>query len=300
MAKKHPGFCALCGEYFDDLSFEHIPPRSAFNKLSAKAVSGMDFIGKTDVPWDLKHLPYDNLQRGMGKYSLCASCNSMAGIWYVKEYKEIVQTFVDALAQLASADFPQAIEIKEMHPLRFIKQVICMFCSVNDQESLQAYNMTEQEIPSQTNPLFQMIFESKKSLYQASKLVDELRKFVLDKDASGLDSKKFKICMYITKSNLHKLIGLSSVMKIENNTFSILSEISTFPLGFILYFNPADDLKYKGVDITNFASCNYDDVASVQMPIYVYEMNTWVPLDYRTKEEIQKGINEAEDFLKSR
>ena len=36
------------------------------------------------------------------------------------------------------------------------------------------------------------------------------------------------------------------------------------------------------------------------MPVFVYEMNTWVPLDYRTKAEIQKGINEAEDFLKNR
>lgn len=300
MAKKHPGFCALCGEYFDDLSFEHIPPRSAFNKFSARAVSGKDFIGKTTVPWELKHLPYDNLQRGMGKYSLCSVCNSTAGVWYVKEYKKISHIFVEALAQITSADFPQCIEIKEMYPLRFIKQVICMFCSVNNQESLRAYNMAEQEISLQDNPLVQMMIESKKSLYQASKLVDELRRFVLDKNASGLDSKKFKVCMYVTKSSLHKLNGLSSVMKIENNTFSISSEISTFPLGFILYFNPTEDLEYKGVDITNFANCNYDDIASVRMPVFVYEMNTWVPLDYRTKAEIQKGINEAEDFLKNR
>ncbi len=186
-----------------------------------------------------------------------------------------------------------------MYPLRFIKQVICMFCSVNNQETLQANNMTKQEFPSQTNPLLQMIIDYNKSIYQASELVDELRKFVLDKNASGLDNKKFKICMYITKSSLHKLVGLSSVMKIENNTSSILSEISTFPLGFILYLNPADDLKYKGSDITSFASCNYNDVANVRMPIYVYEVNTWMPLDYRTKEEILKGINEAEDFLKT-
>ena len=73
-------------------------------------------------------------------------------------------------------------------------------------------------------------------------MIDELRKFVLDKNASGLDKKKFKICMYITKSNLHKLNGLASVMQIENNTFSIISEISTFPLGFILYFNPTEDM----------------------------------------------------------
>ncbi len=84
MAKKHPGICALCGKYFDDLSFEHIPPRSAFNKLSARAFSGEDFIGSTDVPWELKHLPYDDLQRGTGKYSLCNTCNNFTGVLYVK------------------------------------------------------------------------------------------------------------------------------------------------------------------------------------------------------------------------
>ena len=300
MGNKHPGICALCGGYFDNLSFEHIPPRSAFNNLSVKAVSGKDFIGNTSVPWDLKNLPYDNRQRGMGKYSLCSVCNRTAGIWYVKEYKKVSQIFVEALTQLTPQNHPEVIEIKEIYPLRFIKQVICMFCSVNNQESLQAYDMTNQETHTQDIPFLQMIIESKKSLYQASKMIDELRKFVLDKNASGLDKKKFKICMYITKSNLHKLNGLASVMQIENNTFSIISEISTFPLGFILYFNPTEDLEYKGVDITNFANCNYDDVASVKMPIFVYEMNTWVPLDYRTKVEIQNGIREAEEFTRNR
>jgi len=61
------------------------------------------------------------------------------------------------------------------------------------------------------------------------------------------------------------------------------------------------NLKYKGVDIKGFINLRYDDVASVRMPLLVYEMNAWVLLDYRTKSEIKEGINNAKffQFIKS-
>ena len=81
---KHFGKCALCGKECN-LSFEHIPPESAFNNSPAKPVSGDKLVEDDDrMPWDTSGLKYEHQQRGMGKYSLCRDCNSFTGVYYGK------------------------------------------------------------------------------------------------------------------------------------------------------------------------------------------------------------------------
>lgn len=65
-----------------------------------------------------------------------------------------------------------------------------------------------------------------------------------------------------------------------------LSEITAYPLGFLLYFDPFPSWKYEGIDITSFADCKYDDIATVEMPLCIKEVNDVFPAYYRTKEEI--------------
>ena len=69
-----------------------------------------------------------------------------------------------------------------------------------------------------------------------------------------------------------------------------LSEITAYPFGFVLYFNPTGTWKYHGTDITGFADVGYNDLATVEMPWCIEEMNDIFPEHYRSKEEIQKCI----------
>ena len=71
MNKKHSGYCALCLEYKDKLTFEHIPPRSSGNNSRAKIYKGQELIGSNKLPWDFSEMHYENAQQGAGKYSLC-------------------------------------------------------------------------------------------------------------------------------------------------------------------------------------------------------------------------------------
>ena len=88
--KSKKGKCAICGRD-EQLTFEHIPPSSAFNSKPVKPVSGVDLlieVGSNNsmrMPWETDHLPYTNLQRGMGKHSLCSDCNNKTGKWYGNE-----------------------------------------------------------------------------------------------------------------------------------------------------------------------------------------------------------------------
>ena len=74
-----------------------------------------------------------------------------------------------------------------------------------------------------------------------------------------------------------------------------LVEITAYPLGFILYFNPSETWGYSGTDITACADCGYDDKCDISMPWKVEEMNDIFPESYRSREEIRKCFEENKE-----
>lgn len=259
------GKCALCGKECD-LTFEHIPPRGAFNWVPAKPVTGEGYCYEDDrLPWDTSDLPFQNQQKGMGRYSLCNTCNSNTGSWYAPEYIEIAKLIDIALSNPA-ADDSTAIGIERIYPLRFVKQVLSMFCSIN-----------------KVNPR-----------------MDEIKCFILNKEATGISNNSFKLCMYFTRSSLMKYAPYSVVIKkIKNKGVCMgLSEITAYPLGFVLYFNPNDEWSYEGVDITSFCDYKYYEAVSMEIPLKVFEMNDVLPNLYRSREKIERCILENKRFGK--
>lgn len=292
----HFGICALCGKQCE-LTYEHIPPRAAFNSKPAKMYSGETLLFNGDrLPWDVQGLRYIDRQKGAGKYSLCQECNNNTGTWYGDTYKDIAYIVADALEKKKNESV-QGIGIKEIYGARFIKQIISMFCSVNDYHFLAGYlNPTKVEDKIQHSPLFQTLIDAQKALYDAVFLFEELRAFVRNKDAVGLDKSKFKLCMYATNSDLLKTNGLSTVINFTENSFLTLSEITVPPLGFLLYINPPNECKYTGIDITALSDYGYDEKVKIEFPFQVLDMNTYFPTDYRTKEQIEKDVNDAKEW----
>lgn len=257
--KKHVGTCALCKKWVD-LTFEHIPPRAAFNSAPAKPITGEKIIGDNDrMPWDMTGLKYSNQQQGMGKFSLCAECNNNTGTWYANDYITVAKVIHHILWNDNLEDI-NGLAISGVHPLRFIKQVLSMFCSINN-------------------------FDDSR--------INELRAFVMRKNAVGIDNSKYKIDMYITKSNLMKYAPLSVMIKSTHAGIEsiALSEITAYPLGFVLYFNPSTTWKYDGIDITNFGNYRFDDLMNIEIPLCIKEMNDILPIHYRSREEIKKCID---------
>lgn len=265
MSNNHYGKCALCRQY-TKLSFEHIPPEAAFNSKPAKPVRGDKLFSKGErMPWDVSGLRYENLQQGMGRYSLCEPCNNKTGSWYGNDYINIAHIIHHFFAKKPFPN-PTGVEIREIYPLRFIKQVISMFCSINSNIDTVMY---------------------------------ELRDFVLNKDKVGIDKNKYKICMYFTESNFVKYAPLSVLATFDDSGSEAIavSEITAYPLGFILYFDPTDSRKYDGVDITSFADYGYDCSATIQLPFIVKEMNDIFPAHFRSREEIEKCVEENRKWV---
>ena len=266
---KHFGKCALCGKECE-LTFEHIPPRAAFNSSPARPVSGEQLIddlkenGDHRMPWDTEGLKYQNQQQGMGQYSLCSTCNNNTGSWYAADYITFARVAHAAITNCANSDFG-GMEFKGIYPLRVIKQVLSMFCSINPPD-----------IPS----------------------LEPIKQFVLDKNAVGLDKSKYKICMYFTSTKTMRFDGISVKVHLEETgiKYMVLSEITAYPFGFVLYFDPGNDWEYAGTDITMFADYAYDFMGTIGLPWKIEEVNGLFPEDYRTKDEIRECVEKNREW----
>ena len=248
MGKHRPrGECRICGEY-KKLTFEHVPPGATFNKQAVRFVSVKDYIesGKHDnaMPWELEKIKGRISQRGRGDYYICEKCNNDTGSWYGNHYKRFVDALMYVLHQGIDSDFKSVIlEMLDMRPLPIIKQVMTMFCDIN--EGL----------------------------------------------ANSDHIKKYRVFMYMSKGGVQKTAPLSVMIHLGESEPVTVSEIVAVPIGFILYLDIPSGYTPIGTEISSFAQCDYDDVATINLALNVYESNTWLPTDFRSKEEIKATID---------
>src|ERR1035441_7460139 len=87
--------CRLCGT-LDDLSFEHVPPKSAFNPDRAEML-GLDAWLEREKSTGRPGKRGTIIQQGSGVKTLCRACNSRAGRLYVPELAQWVRIGRDAL-----------------------------------------------------------------------------------------------------------------------------------------------------------------------------------------------------------
>lgn len=255
------GKCRICGEY-KRLTYEHVPPEIAFNKKSVKVVKGDTFFTsqapENRLPWELNNLRMKILQKGKGGYYLCSECNSKTGSWYVPYYSEFVSGIHYALAQIGDQKFNSLhIKMNSIRPLAIFKQIITMFCDIN-QECL-----------------------GDKSL----------GKFILDKDSTVYDKQKFRVFAYINDGQMERMNGITANLVMGVGVV-VVTEISSYPIGLALYINLPNNYSPQGTEITSFADMGYNDTCDVEIVLPKLENNTWFSGDYRTREEVINCRNE--------
>lgn len=120
MAKKIFGTCCICGRE-TKLTFEHIPPRAAFNQFNLKVYDFWGYIMHENTR-------YKQFQNGAGKYTLCQSCNNLTGEWYGSAYAD----FANQGMRYFRGDAKGLISVPyTIYPLRVFKQIVSCFASVN-------------------------------------------------------------------------------------------------------------------------------------------------------------------------
>lgn len=255
MRVKHNGKCHICGS-IGPLTFEHIPPESAFNDRTVLIGEFKDIIDKGLEPITRGKIQ----QRGAGGYTLCAKCNNNTGSWYGRDYVDwCYQSLI--LYQRSGGHLSMYYPF-HIFPLRVIKQIICMFFSVNSDK-----------------------FRDKQAY---------LEKFVLKPDVKYLPP-DIKIFTYIKSGKTLRQTGFSGKYRINpyGNKLFYLSEISFPPLGYVMTFgsDPPDERLY---DITYFANYSYNDWTTVFLKLPILPVHLYYPGDYRSEKEILNDVAKNE------
>lgn len=255
MKKTVEGICKLCGQK-KKLTYEHVPPESAFNSVSVKefppeaTVDMMTGAGGRK-PWDFSGLKGKVNQRGGGGYYLCSDCNNNTGSWYISEYVKLANTFHYIITtnemELGNTC---SFHLKDVFPLRILKAIMTMYCDINN----------------------------------GCMGDDQLREFLLDKESRNFDSEKYKLYIYMASQGMRRISGISA-MFIEGIGIVMTSEIGSYPVGTILCIDKPEAYTPPGLLLNSFAEYGYDDKCNVDICGIPYlEINTLFPVDFRSKD----------------
>jgi hypothetical protein len=246
------GTCRLC-LVDGKLTYEHVPPDGAGNNQKTITSRFEEWFSPTK--WTGKG-PQE--QRGAGAHTLCGDCNSrVTGAWYVPEYIRWARAGLSLIQDIPAGCKVATIEMDGTYPLRFVKQVIAMFFSVNSLE-----------------------FSRKNR---------DLATFVLDRDRSGLPS-GYDVHLALVRGRRARSIGVAGI--ISNGQNYLVTEVAFPPFGLWMTIGtPSNDMGR----ITTFGSCEYDEQRSVKLDVLVGEVFSPYPCDYRSEADIRAARKARSD-----
>jgi len=248
------GICRICGN-LEDLTFEHIPPKSAFNKGRVRSISLKDWLGRGDLDYTGGWIQ----QRGMGDEVLCGRCNSFLGREYVLEYREWARWGMGVLS-IAPTDAQAVVAtIPRRRPLRFLKQCVAMVMGTNA-------------------PGFAEIHPA-------------LQKFVLDVNEKNLPD-KYDVYLTLFRGPRARTTGVAGNIDLYRGTTRVMSEVAFPPFGIIMAFDsPPPETAFGRINpLRQFGP---DDVADVRLELLIGEGHTPFPGDYRTRDEVERQAGRA-------
>lgn len=257
------GNCHICGAY-GALSFEHVPPESAFNDRTVVTPDTKRVFELRDLD-KLRDLKGKQSQRGQGGYTLCERRNSRTGHWYGAHYAAWAYQGAGVLARAGGAPTQLAYPY-HLLPLRVIKQIACMFLSINGVRFRE------------TQP--------------------QLERFVLNRESRHLPP-YIKIYVGLLRGDRSRQAGVAASIKLGDAftvaQLRVYSEISFFPFSYILSLDSTPP-EHEMLDITFFAGYAYNDVATLHLPIPTLSVYTPLPGDFRNRDAVLKQAHRERDL----
>lgn len=249
MSENHKGICHICGREAE-LTFEHIPPKKAFNWHRAKIYNGYGALSKSQG----EPAKYNNSQQGMGKYSLCQSCNNITGAWYAADYCNFAMSVLHSRHQNKPLTHGDVVtyRFKDLSPLQIVKQIVAMFCSV----------LPYQEV-------HRLGFD----------------KLLLERENNTINRELFDLRMYLSSSeNGQIMCGPTLVTSFIKKEASWVADIGAYPFGFIMNLTPEIPVKY-GISILDMFDVDYEDKWEFTLSLmYLERMDNALPLPLMFKD----------------
>ncbi len=236
------GKCCICGR-IGPLSREHVPPRRAFNEDTV-LLQALE-LHSGELTWQGKQR-----QGGSAERVSCRKCNNDTGSWYARPYIEFIKQLVD-LAHEGNAQKDLPITVRDVFPLRIIKQVLAMFCCTCGTD-----------------------FSDKQQI---------LRELILNREKTGsIDPLHIYLYLKCQRSGRYTT-GITSPINFKTSYSQIVAEVSWWPVGWILLF---DDQSVDAFNVTHWLhEYDYDKSDSIPLTLPCHYSQNFSPLDFRSPEE---------------
>lgn len=214
--------------------------------------------------------PYSRFRRGIGKDSLCEDCNKRTGGWYgtaFADWSKQGMEWFEKVGGQASIDLPFYTR-----PLNVIKQIMVMALALSAEQTLNYHY--------------------------------ELRRFILNKDQRYLPP-KYRVHAYFNMNGQPRFVSGMAIMKIDSGHGSYVeAEVALPPFGYCISTSLRQTKSlpdyHQLYDITWFARYDYDEWSPVYLRLPVRETHEPLPLDYRSKAEIDEHYKEQADKEQSK
>jgi hypothetical protein len=261
--------CRICRREEAKLSYEHVPPRAAFNDEPTTVYGFDDWLNRGEDG----ALPGGRIeQRGAGGHTLCERCNNNTGSWYGTELKRAANTGATLLEQTPLKELDGLLEHRwaqvklkqsEMgpHPLRFIKQIVAMLLATSPPELTLKH--------------------------------PELGDFVLDRTRTGL-SDRYRFYLALYAGPWARSTGVVPALDMDRNRRDTFVEVAWPPYAYVMTIDSAPEA-VPTVDITPMVDVGYNQRADIELELLVAFGHTAIPIDYRTSAMIERdhAVNEA-------
>lgn len=247
--KAQVGICRIC-KTKKRLTFEHVPPKVAFNKHTRYYSIPMEEYSSIKNPLEI-NIKGQIQQGGHGYYSLCGECNSFLNKYYVRSYSNWANI---GMSLLLNYNFDYIhFYAEELNPKRVLKHIISMFISMNDTWFTEQY--------------------------------PELLEFVKFPENNNLPN-KYRLFCYLNNEGQMRMSKWNFT-----NTHGIICESTFRPYGYVLNIENNESID-KLTDISNFKDFSDERNHTVELGLYKHPTYLPIPLDFRSKEEIEQVLNE--------
>ncbi|MHB8369358.1 MAG: hypothetical protein ACYDBP_06640 [Leptospirales bacterium] len=228
------------------MSFEHIPPESAFNNTGI-------LFSDINLELDIGRNQIVNIERrrGLGAHTLCKRCNNSTGRVYATSFIDWVKDSCSAVKIAGHLPVIQR-QWRNFYPLRVIKQIATMVFSANSENF--------------------------------HKIHPELQKFTLNKYVKNL-SPRYHFFLYFNHTGRKRMVGNAAMINIATKNPTYISEITFPPFGYVFTIDSLPSDK-RLLEISHFSNYNFDQKTNLYLEVPVLPTITQYPGDYRTEKEV--------------
>ncbi|MDQ3635753.1 MAG: hypothetical protein M3405_14770 [Acidobacteriota bacterium] len=275
--KKRYGKCRICLK-FGKLTKEHVPPKRAFNNEPYLR----NYVEEIKNTEELLWLTAEEKTGGRYVFTLCEKCNNRTGRIYGQSYVELAESLLQ-YATFENVEQIKEIKLKQIFPLRIIKQVVSLMLSTSKPSSFNGMRyQTSQKLNSDE---LEGISHDPPNKDRLESIYKDLRDFTKNKDRKGLPT-GVKIFTFISPNKVGFNTDINCWIDLKTKKAMWFTVTGMFPVHWVMTFENFQNNK-SITDISSWADFGYKQRKTIDLSINCNWLVSKYPIDFRNPQTLR-------------